>query len=172
MTTKRYKKVPPEGGWGFLVLLGLAIFLVCMIPKHAGLVTNYFFKKFSVRAVALCGAMIFLSGSVWAIFARSMTELIFAFGILEGAGFGLMISASYSTFNAYFVKRRIMMMSFAQTLFGLGSMAYPLFVQYFMEEFGYRGFMAIRAGVHGNVIFGMLVMHPVEWHYEENTRRR
>lgn len=25
---ERYKKVPPEGGWGFLVLIGLAIFLV------------------------------------------------------------------------------------------------------------------------------------------------
>lgn len=146
--------------------------------------TNYFFKRFSIRTVALCGAMIFISGSVWATFANSMTELIFAFGVLEGmtviidtvhitqcwflgAGFGLMISASYSTFNAYFVKKRIMMMSVAQSLFGLGTMAYPLCVHYFMEEYGYRGFMAIRAGIHGHVIFGMLVMHPVEWHMKK-----
>lgn len=26
---KRYKKIPPEGGWGFLVLLGLSFVLVC-----------------------------------------------------------------------------------------------------------------------------------------------
>lgn len=31
---KRYKKVPPEGGWGFLVLLGLAIFLVGSMYKN------------------------------------------------------------------------------------------------------------------------------------------
>lgn len=34
MSAKRYKKVPPEGGWGFLVLLGLAIFLVCSRYKN------------------------------------------------------------------------------------------------------------------------------------------
>lgn len=78
-----------------------------------------------------------------------------------------MISASYTTFNAYFVKKRIMMMSVAQSIFGLGTMAYPIFVQYFMNEYGYRGFMAIRAGVHGHVIFGMLVMHPVAWHMKK-----
>lgn len=33
--SKRYKKVPPEGGWGFLVLLGLAIFLVCSIEEQS-----------------------------------------------------------------------------------------------------------------------------------------
>lgn len=49
-----------------------------------GLVTNYFFKMFTFRAVAMTGAMVFVLGSVWAIFARSMLELIFAFGILEG----------------------------------------------------------------------------------------
>lgn len=62
------------------------------------------------------------------------------------------------------------MMSVAQSLFGLGTMAYPMFVQYFMEEFGYRGFMAIRASVHGHVIFAMLVMHPVEWHMKKIIR--
>lgn len=158
--------------------------------QTVGLVTNYFFKKYSVRGVALFGAMIFMSGSVWATFARSMVELIFAFGVLEGrliaismnrpflhfciilvfcigAGFGLMIAASYTTFNAYFVTKRIRMMSVAQSLYGMAAMAYPLFVHYFMEEFGYRGFMAIRAGFHGHVIFGMLAMHPVEWHMKE-----
>lgn len=59
------------------------------------------------------------------------------------------------------------MMSVAQSIFGLGTMVYPIFVQYFMEEYGYRGFMAIRASVHGHVIFGMLVMHPVEWHMKK-----
>lgn len=81
-----------------------------------------------------------------------------------------MISASYATFNAYFVQKRIMMMSVAQSIFGLGTMAYPIFVQYFMEEYGYRGFMAIRASVHGHVIFGMLIMHPVEWHMKKVIR--
>lgn len=39
---------------------------------------------FTVRAVALTGALVFMLGSVWAVFARSMMELIFSFGVLEG----------------------------------------------------------------------------------------
>ncbi|KAJ6640355.1 Monocarboxylate transporter 12, partial [Pseudolycoriella hygida] len=201
LSSKRFKKVPPEGGWGFLVLFGLAIFLTFSLgtfPSLAlifgdflaerdedsgalttlmswyfasfscvGLVTNYFFKLFTVRSVALVGAVVFMVGSVWAVFATTFADLVLAFGVLEGAGFGLMISASYLTFNAYFVKKRIMMMSVAQSIFGLGTMAYPIFVQFFMEEFGYRGFMAIRAGFHGHVLFGMLLMHPVEWHMKK-----
>lgn len=61
-------------------------------------------------------------------------------------------------------------MSVAQSLFGLGTMVYPLCVHYLMEQFGYRGFMAIRAGVHGHLIFAMLVMHPVEWHMKKILR--
>lgn len=58
-------------------------------------------------------------------------------------------------------------MSVAQTIFGLGTSAYPFFVQFFMDKYGYRGFMAIRASIHGHLIFGMLAMHPVEWHMKK-----
>lgn len=81
-----------------------------------------------------------------------------------------MISASYSTFNAYFVEKRVMMMSVAQSIFGLGTMAYPKVVRYFMDEYGYRGCMALRASLHGHVILGMLAMHPVEWHMKKVMR--
>lgn len=81
-----------------------------------------------------------------------------------------MIAASYSTFNAYFVRKRIMMMSVAQSIYGLGTMAYPLVVEYVMKEYGYRGFMAIRASIYGHVIFFMLAMHPVKWHMKKILR--
>lgn len=42
LSSKRYKKVPPEGGWGFLVLLGLAIFMVMLYRRSIAikLLTN------------------------------------------------------------------------------------------------------------------------------------
>lgn len=81
-----------------------------------------------------------------------------------------MIAASYSTFNTYFVKHRILMMSIAQSLFGLGTMVYPQCTRYLLDEFGYKGFMTILASIHGHVIFAMLVMHPVEWHMKKVIR--
>lgn len=75
-----------------------------------------------------------------------------------------MIPAAYTTFNAYFVEKRVMMMSISQTLIGLGTMIYPIMIQILMDTYGFRGCMAIVAAVNGHAILGMLMMHPVKWH--------
>lgn len=58
------------------------------------------------------------------------------------------------------------MMSVTQSLVGIGTMLYPIFVQYLMETYGFRGAMAVIAACDAHAIFGMLVMHPVSWHYK------
>lgn len=93
-----------------------------------------------------------------------MGTLFKLFLFLTGAGFGLMIPVAYTTFNSYFVEKRVFMMSIAQSLIGVGTMAYPLIVQFFMDLYGFRGCMAMIAAVNSHAIFGMLVMHPVNWH--------
>lgn len=75
-----------------------------------------------------------------------------------------MIPVAYTTFNAYFVEKRVFMMSIAQSLIGVGTMGYPLIVQFFMDLYGFRGCMAMIAAINSHAIFGMIVMHPVKWH--------
>lgn len=58
------------------------------------------------------------------------------------------------------------MMSVAQSLIGVGSMVYPIVVQFLMDTYGFRGAMAVMAAINAHAIFGMLVMHPIEWHYK------
>lgn len=58
------------------------------------------------------------------------------------------------------------MMSVAQSLIGIGAMAYPIVVQFLMDTYGFRGALAVIAAVQGHAIVGMLVMHPIEWHYK------
>lgn len=77
-----------------------------------------------------------------------------------------MIPVAYTTFNHYFVDKRVLMMSFAQSLIGVGTMVYPVMVQFLMDKYGFRGSMAIIAALNGHAVFGMLVMHPVNWHYK------
>lgn len=79
---------------------------------------------------------------------------------------GLTASVSYTTFNHYFVEKRIFMMSVVKSMVGVGIMVSPLLAQFFMENFGFRGGMAMIAAINGHVIFGMIVMHPIEWHYK------
>lgn len=58
------------------------------------------------------------------------------------------------------------MMSATQTIVGIGTMIYPIFVQYLMEQYSFPGAMAVIAAINAHGIFGMLVMHPIEWHYK------
>jgi MCP family monocarboxylic acid transporter-like MFS transporter 9 len=78
-----------------------------------------------------------------------------------------MIPVAYTTFNAYFVEKRVLMMIQCQTLIGIGAVIFPLAFQQLMEIYGFRGCMAILAAVNSHTILGMLVMHPVEWHMKK-----
>ena len=81
-----------------------------------------------------------------------------------GTGFGVIVSVSYTLFNSYFVNKRILMMSIAQSLLGLGSIGVPILYGKLLEWYGFRGCLAIIGAINGHCILGMLVMHPVEWH--------
>ena len=58
------------------------------------------------------------------------------------------------------------MMGITQALKGIGIMMFPLMVQFLMEKYGFRGTMAIIAAINAHATLGMLVMHPIEWHYK------
>lgn len=58
------------------------------------------------------------------------------------------------------------MISISQSVIGAVIMVYPVLVQFLLNTFGFRGALAIIAAVNGHAILGMLVMHPVEWHYK------
>lgn len=75
-----------------------------------------------------------------------------------------MIPVAYTTFNHYFIKKRVVMMSVAQTLIGIGTMVYPIMVSLLMDKYGFRGSMTVIAALNSHSILGMLVMHPVNWH--------
>ncbi|XP_036337001.1 monocarboxylate transporter 13 [Rhagoletis pomonella] len=132
--------------------------------SFAGLFSGSMFNRFGLRAVGLMGGFLYFFGSLLQIFARSTWDLLFAFSIVQGIGFGLIVPTSYTTFNNYFVKKRVMWMSFAQSLIGLGTMFYPVVMQKLMDLYGFRGCLLVLAAINAHAILGMLLMQPVEWH--------
>lgn len=70
----------------------------------------------------------------------------------------------FATFNSYFVERRVLMMSLAQTIIGLVTMIYPILIQKLLEMYGFRGTIALIAVINTHALVGMLLMHPVKWH--------
>lgn len=75
-----------------------------------------------------------------------------------------MVPVGYTSFNHYFVKRRVLTMSVTQALKGIVITSYPILSNILMNMYGFRGTLAIMAALNAHVIFGMLAMHPVDWH--------
>lgn len=149
--------------------------------------TGYFsstlFKKISMRSIGLIGAFFYTLGSLLTVFVTSVAQLMVTYGILEGksicgssileskcstkitgSGAGLMVAVAYSTFNHYFVTKRVFMMGITQALKGLGIICYPIIVQFLQEKYDFCGMLAILTAINSHCILAMIVMHPVDWH--------
>lgn len=136
------------------------------------------------------GAILYLTGSLMVIFATSVEMLLVSFGVFQGSlvkkvffflhktyetksnfmkigfGIGLMVPVGYTNFNKYFIKKRVFMMSATQALKGLLIMLHPMIVNFAMNRYGFRGAMAIIAAINAHGLLGMIVQHPIEWHYK------
>ncbi len=77
-----------------------------------------------------------------------------------------MIPVGYTTFNDYFVKKRVFAMSVAQALKGVIITSHPILVKILMNEYGFRGTVAMIAAINAHSILGMILMHPIKWHYK------
>ncbi|RVE48933.1 hypothetical protein evm_006395 [Chilo suppressalis] len=130
----------------------------------AGFLSGIALKKYSFRQVGLVGAGLFVLGDVMTIFVQKTYQLVFTFGVIRGAGFGVMIPVSFTAFNCYFTKKRTTMMSANQTMSSMASITFPMLVTYLLAEYGFRWTLILIMAVDLHLVFAMLVMHPVEWH--------
>ncbi|CAH2102200.1 unnamed protein product [Euphydryas editha] len=195
---KKYEMVPPEGGWGYVVCVGLSVIFIAGTAHQpvfgfiyndfldelgvgtgavtvvygvfqvtlaiAGFSSNIVLKKLSLRQVGLIGAFIYTLASFLAIFVSSTTQLIITNGFLQGMGMGLLIPVSYTSFNSYFTRKKVLYLSLCKASIGLITMVYPLFIKFTLTEYGFRGTLAILCAISAHSIFGALVMQPVQWH--------
>ncbi|GBP66551.1 Monocarboxylate transporter 14 [Eumeta japonica] len=147
----------------------LAEFLYLKTKMLKGFLSGIALKRYSFRQVGLVGAALFVLGDVLTIFVARTYQLVFTFGLIRGAGFGVMIPVSFTAFNCYFSKKRTAMMSANQTMSSLASITFPILVTFLLAEYGFRGTLALIMAVDLHLVFAMLVMHPVEWHLVRAT---
>ncbi|XP_032512390.2 monocarboxylate transporter 2-like isoform X2 [Danaus plexippus] len=133
----------------------------------SGFLSGIALKKYSFRQVGLVGAGLFVLGDILTIFVERTYQLAFTFGVIRGAGFGVMIPVSFTAFNCYFTKKRTAMMSANQTMSSMASITFPILVTFLLSEYGFRWTLALIMAVDLHLVFAMLVMHPVEWHQIE-----
>ncbi|XP_050348887.1 monocarboxylate transporter 6-like [Nymphalis io] len=200
-TNKKYELVAPDGGWGYMIGVGVIINLITistflasfgMIFKDlfielgmdststtilngvsalsaafAGMIVNPLLRFLSLRQLGLVAAIIFNLGIFCIIFVKSKLSFFICLGVLQSLGNGLIFNLSCTILNNYFVKRRLLAVSFTQTVVGAVALVSPQFVKWTLETFGFRGTLLIISAVSLQNIVGMALMQPVEWHMKK-----
>ncbi|XP_044727832.1 monocarboxylate transporter 7-like [Chrysoperla carnea] len=202
MIRKKTKIIPPDGGWGNLVVLGVtlaigtgiaplqvlfsiifgnflseigdgpssvatvtSVFAMCF--TFTGVLANPLIQRFPLRTISLFGTMLFMSGAVLNIFVTKTWHLIVTFGILSGMGIGIVLPCVLTSFNSYFNKRRAFMNSLAHLGLCPLYIALPVCFQYSLENYGFRGTVAILCAFEANMFIAAIVLSPVEKHAQK-----
>ncbi|GJQ75159.1 hypothetical protein Trydic_g9765 [Trypoxylus dichotomus] len=131
-----------------------------------GLPANYLLQNYTYRKVGLVGAVIYSVGSFLTIFAGSISYMVITY-LLQGFGFGLMFPAVLSAFNEYWVTKQTVMMSVIQVIYGSVAIMFPTLTSKLLQEYGFKGTVAILSAFTLNGILALLAMQPVKWHYKK-----
>lgn len=142
-------------------------FIKYLSNTSSGLMANHLFTKYSYKFVAIVGSIIFSIGNFSIIYASNLFELVISFGVIQGIGMGLLMPAILSVFNNYFDKKLGVMNAISQTIMIMACILAPGICQYLMDNFGFKGTVALLAAVSLNSLAGSLTLQPVEWHMKK-----
>ncbi|XP_076243696.1 monocarboxylate transporter 12 isoform X1 [Calliopsis andreniformis] len=196
--TEKTKLVPPDGGWGWVVLSSALIvnFLIPGTVKSFGVLFVEFlhvFKasstaaswmpalcyflynslgplssilstKYSYKTVTIIGGTFAASGMMLSYFANSVSYLYVSYGLMVGIGAGLTFPPTVYIVTAYFEKLRGFANGLCISGSAIGTIILPPFLQYLLDNFGYRGAVLIMGAVTLNTLVCGLLYHPVEQH--------
>ncbi|XP_050499292.1 uncharacterized protein LOC114330120 isoform X4 [Diabrotica virgifera virgifera] len=147
---KSPEKVPPEGGWGYLITLAVFIaHLSTVVPLASfGIVHGKFLASLGDETAG----------------TSISTSLFIAVTCSAGFGGGLLLPSAFSSLNEYFHKKLSLQTAIAQILITVATVVNPLVMTYCVHSYGYKTTKIILIGYSLVNFFGMWSLHPVEWH--------
>ncbi|KAF9789929.1 hypothetical protein SFRURICE_003338 [Spodoptera frugiperda] len=198
---KKYKLVPPDGGWGYLVAISaiisfstttafagcfgmmyddfinavsmssasvtLLLGIYCISIALAAFFTSALLNIMSMRKLAFVASVIFACGTLGTVIMTTPLMFFLTAGVFQGIGLGIMYNLSCTIVNEYFTEKRVLMMSFVQTMTGLNAMVAPIFVKWSQETFGSKGSLLLIGGLSLNNFVAVMLMQPVQWHMKK-----
>ena len=118
-------------------------------------ISSILLKKFGFRSVILLGTILSCSSYLASIFLQNYIGLLLTYGIIGGAGAGLLFSPSNIATTQYFDKWKSVSTGISMSGGGCGTMAVSLLCNYVNINFGVKGyFTAICLVSSLTLIFG------------------
>lgn len=129
----------------------------------AGPIVSLMLRYVSHRQIIIGGSLLGVIGYVISIWMPNVETLIFTYGLLAGAGYGMAFIAANVIVGLYFTSKRALAVGIAMSGSGVGVLVFSYFAESMLSYYGWRGTVLLLAGIALNcVIFGSL-SRPLKW---------
>uniref|UniRef100_A0A8W8IP41 Monocarboxylate transporter 12 n=1 Tax=Magallana gigas TaxID=29159 RepID=A0A8W8IP41_MAGGI len=125
----------------------------------------------SSRSLCFIGAILCTSAYAMSVFAMNVEFLIFTLSVVFGCGSGFLFPPTLVILGRYFRKRRGLANGLSMASACLGSLAYPLFIRFCMDEYGVRGALLLISGIYMHIFIAVCLLTPPE-QYRPKTNRK
>lgn len=117
------------------------------VPLLSGPIASYLTDRYGCRKVTIVGAITAAIGFLLSAVSNSMEMLFVTFGVISGFGLSLCYVAAVVIVAYYFDKKRSFATGISVCGSGIGTFIFPPIIQYFIDEYGWRGCTVLLAGI-------------------------
>ncbi|XP_045207943.2 monocarboxylate transporter 3-like [Mercenaria mercenaria] len=137
-----------------------------------GPISSIMVSVFGCRQVAVFGALLSAVSFFACTWSPNVQVMIILYGLLGGAGLGLLYLPSIVTVGHYFKKRRALATGIAVCGSGIGGFVFAPLSEFLIEKYTWKGAMWIISAIVLNGIPIAILLRPLEGSEEEDKRRR
>ncbi|XP_061191852.1 monocarboxylate transporter 12-like [Saccostrea echinata] len=141
------------------------------IPLVCGPIASAIVTKLGCRKAQILGGLITSVGVLASAFVDSIGLICFTFGFVAGFGLSIGYVNSLVIVAYYFEKKRSLATGLSVCGSGIGTFAFAPFLEFLIEEYGWRGSFVILSGVTLNLVVCGALMRPLEFTPMEEWRR-
>ncbi|GFR60138.1 monocarboxylate transporter 14 [Elysia marginata] len=128
-----------------------------MLSPVASVVCN----RYSIRASAMVGAVVFALGVFLTQFAQTIIELFFTFGLLTGCGRAFFSGPGLIVIGLYFRQRQGLASGIAMSGVGCGAFLLVPLIDFLFKEYGFQGAFLILSGIACNILVVAMLYRPL-----------
>lgn len=141
------------------------------IPLLCGPIASATVTKLGCRKAQIMGGLITSVGVFASAFVDSIGLICFTFGFVAGFGLSIGYVNSLVVVAYYFEKKRSMATGLAVCGSGIGTFVFAPFLEFLIEEYGWRGSFIILSAVTLNLVVCGALMRPLEFTPMEEWKR-
>ncbi|XP_074645629.1 monocarboxylate transporter 12-like isoform X3 [Tubulanus polymorphus] len=118
-------------------------------------------NRVGFRWLVIGAGLVSFGGLVTSVYVNSIYVLMFTFGVVTGVGFGMAFTPCAVIPATYFPDKQALVTGLALSGIGCGSCIMPFFIEFTIEQYGWRGSMMILGGLSLNLCVCGALIRPL-----------